>query len=398
MNLTPRLLLTMLLFVFVFFSKAQDNRIQYPPILKKAFFGVDIGSINYPFSNSDLSANYQAQTISIPHTAPRLTLFGYHFTKNLSARITYMRPVQWVLYRNLNGDQSKHSVWMNVAGLTVKQNISLTRRLSFYGEAGLALITRNGFDVNTVPVITDANYSTFSAGGGLEYRVNSKWDLSFYFGYAPGKERINQPHTVFAGAGFAYNMNPLAISSGKISSTKKVVFPKQVLQFSYTTNRFGYGVNHFFAEGKVPVFWGGLAQVENGFAINYTRNIFHTSKIFALDVGGSFGSWDSNVKDKSFYAISVYPLLRFNILRYRWADVYFFYSVAGPSFISQTQIDSHDTGKHFTFRDFMGIGSYLGHSHLINTEISIGHFSNGNLFPNNAAVKIPLSFSLGYAF
>lgn len=391
-------LLTAFLALQILVCNAQDNRTQYPPLLKKAFFGVDIGSINYPFSNKNLPANYQAQTIVVPHTAPRLTLFGYHFTKNLSARITYMRPVQWVLYKNLNGDGLKHSVWMNVGGLTVKQNIPISSRWSFYGEAGLALITRNGFDVNSVPVIKDGNYSTASAGGGFEYHVNTKWDLNFYFGYAPGKEKLNQPKTVFAGAGFTYNMHPLTVSSDKINSNKNVVFPKQVLQFSYATNRFGYGVNRFFAEGKLPVFWGGLAEVENGFAINYTRNVFHTSKIFALDIGGSIGSWESKVQEQNFYAFSVYPLLRFNVLRYRLADVYFFYSVAGPSFISQTQIDGHDTGKHFTFRDVMGVGSYLGHSHLVNTEISIGHFSNGNLFPNNAAVKIPLSFSLGYAF
>jgi hypothetical protein len=46
----------------------------------------------------------------------------------------------------------------------------------------------------------------------------------------------------------------------------------------------------------------------------------------------------------------------------------------------------------------MGIGGYIGHQKLLNTEISIGHFSNGNLFPDNAAVKIPLSFSIGYSF
>jgi hypothetical protein len=199
---------------------------------------------------------------------------------------------------------------MNVGGLTIKQNIPFTNRLSVYGEAGLALITRNGFDVNSVPVISDGNYSTISAGGGVEYHVNAKWDLNFYFGYAPGKEQLNQPKTVFVGGGFTYNMHPLTVTSDKINSNRNVVFPKQVLQFSYATNKFGYGVNHFFAEGKVPVFWGGLAEVENGFSVNYTRNVFHTSKIFALDIGGSFGSWQSKVNEQNFYAFSIYPLLQ----------------------------------------------------------------------------------------
>jgi hypothetical protein len=91
-------------------------------------------------------------------------------------------------------------------------------------------------------------------------------------------------------------------------------------------------------------------------------------------------------------------VLRFTVIRGNATDFYFFYSVAGPSFISRTQIDDENTGRHFTFRDFMGIGGYIGHQKLLNTEISIGHFSNGNLFPDNAAVKIPLSFSIGYSF
>jgi hypothetical protein len=399
MNLICRSALLLLAVSFCIVSKAQVNRLQYPLLLKKAYFGVDVGSLNYPFSNKDLPANYTAEAIQVPHTALRLTLFGYHFTKNLSARITYMRPVQWVLFKNLNGDHLKHSVWMNVGEITAKGNMPLGKKLSLFGEAGFALITRNGFDIDNTPVISDASYSTISLGGGMEFHVNSKWDLNIYSSYSPGKSQIKQPNTVFIGGGFSYNMNSL--SADKINIDKedsKRSFPKQMMQFAYTTNKLGYGANHFFGEGKIPVFWGGSAEVEHGFAVNYTRNVFHTRKTFSLDVGASVGSWESKANDQSFYSISVNPVMRFTVLRCKPGDFYFFYSVAGPSYISQTELDGHDTGKHFTFRDFMGIGSYIGHRELLNMEINIGHFSNGNLFPNNAAVKIPLSFALGYAF
>jgi hypothetical protein len=367
-------------------------------LLRKAFFGIDVGYLNYPFSNKDIPGNYTAEAIEIPHAAPRLTLFGYHITKNLSARITYMRPVQWVVFKNINGDQLKHSVWMNIGEITAKENIPAGKKFSLFGEAGLVLITRNGFDIDNIPVIGDASYSTITIGGGAAFHVNHKWDLDLYSSYSPGKPQIKQPKTVFVGGGFTYNMN--ALSPDKIDGNQNdnSRFPKQMIQFAYTTNKLGYGANHFFAEGKIPVFWGGSAEVEHGLAINYTRNVFHTRKTFSLDVGTSIGNWESRARDQNFYAISVYPVLRFAILRCKPGDFYFFYSVAGPTYISKTELDDHDTGKHFTFRDFMGIGGYIGHSELLNMEINIGHFSNGNLFPNNAAVKIPLSFSLGYAF
>lgn len=393
-----KVLLNQLLVVLVFTGNTQDNRIQYPFLLQKAFFGIDAGSINYPFSNQSLPSGYEAQTITVPHTSVRLTLFGYHFTKNLSGRITYMRPVQWVLYQNLNGDHLRHSVWMNIGELTFKQNLPLSSRISLFGEGGLALITRNGFDKDALPIIKDASYSTISIGGGLEYHLNSRWDLNIYSNFSPGKSKIKQPHTLFLGAGFDYNMQPLSAKTISEKEKNGHPFPKQILQFAFTTNKFGYGVNHFFAEGKVPVFWSGLAEVEEGLSVNYTRNIFHTKKTFSLDIGASMGSWESKAQDQRFYAISIYPLMRFMLLRSKVSDLYFFYSVAGPTYISKTKIDSQNTGKHFTFRDYMGIGAYIGHLKLLNLEMNIGHFSNGNLYPDNAAVKIPLSFVLGYSF
>ena len=79
-------------------------------------------------------------------------------------------------------------------------------------------------------------------------------------------------------------------------------------------------------------------------------------------------------------------------------DFYFNYSLAGPTFISRTTIDDQDTGRRFTFQDFMGAGVFAGRSKHLNAEIRIAHYSNGNLFPQNAGVTIPLGFNLGYAF
>lgn len=376
-------------------ATAQDSRSQYPLIFQKAFFGLDFGYLHYPFSNSDLLSGYSAQKIKIPGEGVRLTLFGYHFTKNLSARITYMRPVDWVVYDNVNGDHRKHTVWMNVGAITAKETISLFKKFSFYAEGGLAVITRHGFDINSTAVLRDGSYATYTIGGGLRYRVNSKWDMDLYSSYSPGKKDLNQPYTTFVSAGFNYNLHPLPETIVNENSDSKG-FPKQTFQFAYSTNALGYGANHLFGEGKIPVFWGGNVEVEDGFAINYRRNIFHTRKTFAFDLGASAGLWES-FKERKFYAISVYPVMRFNFIRSELADIYFLYSVAGPTYISQHSLDGYDTGKHFTFRDYMGIGGYFGRNNVLNTELNIGHFSNGNIYPNNAGFKVPLSFTFGYA-
>lgn len=73
-----------------------------------------MGYINYPFSAAQLEPGFVVESITVPHMAPRLILFGHQFNKYVSAQISYMRPVDWVTYKNINGDQSSHSVWMNV--------------------------------------------------------------------------------------------------------------------------------------------------------------------------------------------------------------------------------------------------------------------------------------------
>ncbi|MFL5740531.1 MAG: acyloxyacyl hydrolase [Flavisolibacter sp.] len=387
------------IYFFCFLSgSAQDDRVQYPVLLRNAYFGLNLGYINYPFSNAQLMPGYSAQSVTVPHMAVRLTLFGYRFNENLSAQITYMRPVKWVEYQNINGDKSQHSVWMNVGGLTMKGKLPMSNKISLYGETGLGLITRNGFDINNEAVVSDASYASLLAGGGLQYHPNRKWTLNLSATWSPERRNKNQPYTLFLSGGFAYNMHPLSAERVQRNASSGAVFPRNLLQIGYTTNALGYGVNHFVAEGAVPIFWGGLAELRRGFAVNYQRNFFHTRSVFSLDLGASAGYWESRNLGNRFFTFSIYPLLRFTVLRTRPLDLYLFYSVAGPSFISRIDIDEKNTGKNFTFRDFMGMGVYAGRKRHLNAELNIGHFSNGNIFAANAGVKIPLSFTLGYAF
>jgi hypothetical protein len=80
------------------------------------------------------------------------------------------------------------------------------------------------------------------------------------------------------------------------------------------------------------------------------------------------------------------------------ADAYFAYSVAGPTFISKVLLDDLDTGHHFTFQDFMSVGVFAGRNRHINVGVKINHFSNGNIFTQNAGITIPLTVAAGYAF
>lgn len=377
---------------------AQDRRAQYPRFLSKSYIGLNMGYINYPFSSLQLEPGFQAQSIRVPHFALQVLLLGYHFNKNFSAQISYMRPANWVEYDNTNGYGYKHYVWMNIAGLTIKSRLPVTKKMSVYGEGGLSIITRKGFKWGDQAVVKDANYASILLGGGVQYRLNGNWDLKLSGTYSPPHSKVKQPHTVFYSTGFNYNMRPLPEARVTRNSDKRYIFPKQLLQVGFSTNRYSYGANDFVSKGKIPIFWGGEAEVAQGLSVHYQRNIFHGRKLFSLDWGTSVSFWQSKINKDKFYTISVFPLFRFTFLRTNPADLYFYYSVAGPTFISKATIDNVNTGKHFTFQDLMGIGTFAGKKRNINAEVRIGHYSNGNIFPYNEGVKIPLTFNLGYTF
>jgi|CXWL01.1.fsa_nt_gi hypothetical protein len=390
-------LIAAIIFLTNFFAAAQpgEKRIQYPWGLKNSYFGINMGYINYPFSSAQLEPGFTAESVTIPHIAPRLILFGHQFNKYLSAQISYMRPVGWVTYNNINGDKTTHSVWMNVGGLTLATQVPIHKKLSLFAEAGLGIITRSGFEIDYQPVVKDAAYATFLFGGALQYHVNRKWDLQLSTTWSPAHAKEKQPHTIFYSAGFNYHLKEL--SNDKVESNIKsgYYFAKHFIQAGYTTNAMGYGVNDLFSK-KLPFFWGGAAHLKQGFSLNYQRNIFHARKVFSLDWGAGIGYWKSKMKDDNFFTLSAYPVLRFTAFRSKRTDLFFEYSVAGPTYISKTIIDEEKTGKKFTFQDFMGMGIFTGKKKNLNAGIRIIHFSNGNIFSQNDGVKVPLTFSLGY--
>lgn len=376
---------------------SQDDRTAYPGFLKGSYFNFNFGYINFPFSSEQLEPGYHVESITNHHFGMRLIFFGHKFNKNLSAQVSYMKPLQYVIYKNINGDQAKHSVWMHSGTLSLKEEVPVSKKLLAYGEAGLAIFSRRGFEINNEFAVKNFSYSTVLLGAGLQYSLSPKWDALLNFNYAPGNKENKQPHEVFYSAGLKYNLIPIPEERVKRNAEAGYFFPRNLLQVGYSTNALGYWHNNFFSK-KVAIFWGGGIEVEKGMIVHYQRNIFHTKKVFSFDVGASAGYWTSREEKDNFYTLSVFPTLRFTLVRSKPADFYLFYSVAGPSYISKKIIDEKNSGKHFTFQDFMGFGSFLGRQKKINAEVNINHYSNGNIFVYNRGVKIPLTFTLGYTF
>lgn len=375
-------------------SRGEDTRTQYPAVLANSFFSVGVGGMDYEFSSAQLTSGFSVAAVQTPHPAARIGLFGHEFNRHLSAQASYMRPGSFVSYQDVNGDHTAHHVWMAVGAVTMKARLPITSRVGVFGEGGLGITSRHGFSSLHSPVVPDVHYASLVAGAGVDYRMSGSWDLVAGTLVTPGRTAFEESPTLMTSIGFQYTMRRLPPERVQANAQSGFHFPANVIQLE-TSTAFGYGVNHFFAKS---VFWDGSVRVDRGEALHLVHNVFHTRRVFALDVGASGSTWRSQAQREGFYTLSVYPQFRFTVLHTRPADLWAVYSVAGPTYISRAVIDSQAMGSRFTFQDFMGVGTFIGRERRISVGLKINHYSNGNMFTQNAAVTVPLTVDVGYAF
>ena len=379
-------------------QSADDARAQLPRLLRNSYFGLNVGSLDTPLSDRQLEPGFSGATVQVPKLAVQAVLFGHEVNRYVAFQASYMRPLSYIHFTGINGRplSDSHTVRTTFGTLTVKLRAPIGSRAYVYGETGYGLGSRTGFMLDGRTGVADAHYGSLVVGGGVDADVTRNWGLTAGFTVVPGRESLDQPRTTFISGGFRYTMRALPPEKVEEVRREAAVFPRQVVYAEISTG-VGYGVNTFFNK-KVPIFWGGDARVDRGVAVHYEKNVFHGKRLFSLDIGASAGTYRTLHLDDRFRTLSFYPLLRFTFLRTAAADMYFAYSLAGPTWISGQILDGHDTGRHFTFQDFMGLGFFLGRGRHLNAGVKINHYSNGNIFTQNAGVRIPLTFSIGYAF
>ncbi|OGT45076.1 MAG: hypothetical protein A3E82_00985 [Gammaproteobacteria bacterium RIFCSPHIGHO2_12_FULL_38_11] len=373
-----------------------DSRSQLPPSLNNTYVGLGAGYTDIPYSNADLLNGFQAASFSNPHFGLNVYI-GHYFNRYLAAEISLMRPVKWAYAYGIQTPNDWHSIWVSLFGISLRPTLPLSNKLSLYGLAGLGIVSRHGFTVNGgTTVIPSEDIYTFLTGGGFDYNISGGWHATLGVEDSLAQPQKQQPNMWYGFTSFYYLFHSIHLP--KYYDTY-YIFHKNLIQFGgFITSVFNPNINKYFSVGYLPVFWTGDVKARNGEQIIYQRNIFHTHKIFSFDVGVSASNYHSSVNNTPFQAYSVFPEFRFWFLRRPTADLYFIYSVAGPSYISRYNIDNIYLGGNFTFQDLMGIGGFFGHKKHLNVAMTIGHYSNGNLLPNNPGVTVPLIVSVGDAF
>lgn len=378
---------------------------KYTQFLSQSYYSLNFGGIFYPFSNANLIEGYATETFSKNWFSGRL-LLGHNITKNLAIQFGTMRPAAWFKYDNVNNIGYDRSVWINAWSLSLKHDFWLNEKLSIYAEAGAANVTRVGFSIDDIVVYDDAHYASLLYGFGLQYQVNPKWRLSLNGTFLPESQPKNQPSISQASFGFEYHLQQLDEKTALDYANNEYFFPNNIIQFSYGIGAIGFGMNEFFSMNVkvgdfesfgIPIFWLGDVKAEHAVSLTYQRLIYRSEKIFSLDWGTSVTYFKSR-GNSDVVALSIFPLLRFYLKRTKAYDFYANYSIIGPTWLSKKDIDGIKTGPRATYQDFMGFGAFFGKQRKYNFELRIMHYSNGNIFTDNAGVAIPIQFTFGKTF
>ncbi len=381
-------------------ASAQHDRAGHTGGLDGLYLNANLGLIAYAYDSELLENGFSVGKIKATKTFGGRFSAGYHLNEDYDVQLSVMRPGAWTSYKDISPPDQDGTVWTNIWAITGRRHIDLAESTGIVLEAGVGNVSRHGINIDGQEVIKDAHYLHPLFGFGLRQKISDKWHLSLNATYSPPKKSINQPATTLVTAGTEFSLTRL--SDEKIKKNKKTpyYFPKHIIQVAYSGDWAGFDINRQFSTGlstSIPVFWLGDVLVNSGFVASYQHNIFHTYKNFSLDWGGSIATFRTQQGD-SFYAVSIFPVIRWWFIRTRAMDAYFNYSLIGPAYISSSVLDGIDTGEEATLQDFMGIGFLLFNEKKVNLDFKIMHYSNGNIFTKNPGIAIPLTIGLGYAF
>jgi len=401
------LILICCFFVSNSFSQTKNtDKTKFTNFLSKSYYSINLGGIFYPFSNENLIDGYATNTFSRNWFSGRL-LLGHKITDDFSVQFGTMRPAAWFKYDNVNNIGYDRSVWINAWSLSLKKDFQLSEKTSLYVESGIANVTRFGFSIDEKVIYEDAHFASLLYGFGIQHWLSDKWRLSLNGTFLPKSTKYNQPSISQASVGFEYHLQQVDDKTADEYANNGYFFPKNIFQISYGTGALGFGVNRFFGMSLkvgnfesfgIPIFWVGEAKAEHAFSVTYQRLIYRSEKIFSLDWGASVTAFQSSLNNENIFAFSIFPVLRFYLLRREGFDFYTNYSLIGPTLLTKSDIDGLETGPKVIFQDTMGVGIFFGKDRKYNAELRIMHYSNGNIFTRNDGVAIPIQFTLGKTF
>lgn len=144
-----------------------------------------------------------------------------------------------------------------------------------------------------------------------------------------------------------------------------------------------------------PLMWTARLKVDRAIIAAYEKRIYKPWNYLEFYSGLSVGYLEKNqAHQDSISVISNYIMMRVYLMKTSFCGLFLLYSPAGPSFLSKKNFVKTGFSNRFVFQDQFGLGAEVkGRAHY---EIfaKLYHFSNGDIFPINGGIDIPLMVGL----
>ncbi|MCH9617249.1 MAG: hypothetical protein SP4CHLAM5_07720 [Chlamydiia bacterium] len=154
--------------------------------------------------------------------------------------------------------------------------------------------------------------------------------------------------------------------------------------------------DHVYRPRK-PLMWNARLKVDRSIMMGFEQPIYAYKKHIELYSGISCGYMQTlrNYQD-TIGVVSAYLLARLYIFRSDIFNGYFIYSPAGPSLLTKAKFASTSFSNNFVFQNQFGIGASIGKNAETEFFLKLYHYSNGDIFPINGGIDIPLVIGMSF--
>ncbi|MCH9621993.1 MAG: hypothetical protein S4CHLAM20_14260 [Chlamydiia bacterium] len=144
-----------------------------------------------------------------------------------------------------------------------------------------------------------------------------------------------------------------------------------------------------------PFMWKARLKVDRAVILGYEHKVYEASyvTVYAGVSGGNLQTF--RALQDSLWVGSLYLMARVYLLKKPSFQAFILYSPAGPSLLSKNTFATTGYTNRFVFQDQFGLGLSFSKNASIEFYIKQYHFSNGELFPVNGGIDIPVQ--LGFA-
>ena len=146
-----------------------------------------------------------------------------------------------------------------------------------------------------------------------------------------------------------------------------------------------------------PFMWNARLKVDRSFTAGYERMIYAYKNHLELYTGLSGNYLETwRVRTDHIFAVSTYLMAKLYLVRMPNFNLSILYSPAGPSFITKRHFATTRFSNHFVFQNQLGIAMSFAKDAETEFFIKQYHYSNGDFFPVNGGIDVPLL--LGFSF